>query len=184
MRILRSLGIPSYLSQYEEISVKDSGIRFLSLMHLPETSPNIIPFSQYQPPQQHQLAPTTRPSQPPRASASTEYYSDSEIREDMIVAGPGENYRDIALQNQRLLSLNQQFLHKKLSHLERSFSTHMTKVEKTLDKVVSTLGKVLRKVCGRSSSRSSSSPSPTPPPPPSTFHSGPSSGAEPLQDPP
>lgn len=95
---------------------------------------------------------------------------------------PGENYRDVALQKQRLLSLNQQVLDKKMSLLERSFSTRMTKVEKIIEKVVSTLGKVPRKVRGRSSSCSSSSPSPSPPPP--VFHSGPSLSAGPSQEPP
>lgn len=74
------------------------------------------------------------------------------------------NLRDLALKNQKLITANQWSMNKKMTGLERSFSIRMTKMEKTLDRVVSTLEKVMQKVRGRSSSRSSTLPSLTPPP--------------------
>ena len=114
MRILQGLGLPSYLSQHEEIPTKDSGPRYLSLMHLHKSPPRIIPFNQWTQQQQqqehHGPPPTSAPQQtysphplqhPPSSSHATEYYSDSEIQEARVEPTQNESLRDLAIKTKK-----------------------------------------------------------------------------------
>lgn len=119
MCILQNLGVPSYVSQYEEIPTKGNGPRYLSLMHLPKSPPRII-FSQYTQKQweraHHGPPPTSAPHQtdsphtfhqPPSSSHRTEYYSDSEMQEAHLEPTPDESLSDFAIKNQRIIKVNQ-----------------------------------------------------------------------------
>lgn len=86
------------------------------------------------------------------------------IYEVRTETNPNGSIRNSMPQNQQTITVNQQKLDRKIVGLEGSISTHMTNWEKTMEKVVNTLGKFMRKMHGRSSCRSLSTPSPTPPP--------------------